>query len=386
MLAIIQSLMLFMSIFAVMGSNVSILRLVPEYIVKFSVLSAFSVYKKIRLLVFLASLTIGIIFYLSRNFIANYIFYKPQLSFYIGLVSLFVLFKALSDLNTGVVRAMRANGAFSLMQVLPNLSMLAALFVFMATSHDIDDPVFAQFVGWIISSFIGVFIVLRLFKGHSGKNELIADVRYIELVKISFPMLMTSSINFFIGQIGILILGMYRPPADVGLYSVAVRLATLTVFLLQAINSMAAPKFSELYHKNKIEELFRVGKKSTKLIFIVTSPILLILVFFGSQILNLFGDDFSRAYIPMVILIFGQFFNSISGSTGYVMTMTGNHCQFNNIMLFSSVFNVVLSLFLCPTFGIIGISISTSFSVVLWNILVTIYIRRKFSNTVGLVY
>ena len=60
---------------------------------------------------------------------------------------------------------------------------------------------------------------------------------------------------------------------------------------------MAAPKFSELFHYQKIDELFYVAKKSAKLIFWTTSPIIIFLIVMGKPVLSLlYGNDFVAAY------------------------------------------------------------------------------------------
>ena len=120
--------------------------------------------------------------------------------------------------------------------------------------------------------------------------------------------------QFFIGQTGVLLLGIFRTETEVGYYAIAVKLATLTAFILQAVNSMAGPKFSELYHARKMDELFYVARKSSKLIFGTTIPVLIILFAFGKIVLSLlFGQEFQVAYVALTFLVAGQFVNSISG-------------------------------------------------------------------------
>ena len=150
-------------------------------------------------------------------------------------------------------------------------------------------------------------------------TDKIGEVSLTKVISVSVPMLMTTAMGFLIGQTGVVILGMYRGEAEVGYYAIAVKLAMLTAFTLQAINSMAAPKFADLYHSGKIEELLYVAQKSAKLIFWTSVPVLLTLLFFGKFLLTfLFGKEFVVAYIAMAVLVVGQFVNAISGSTGPV--------------------------------------------------------------------
>lgn len=190
--------------------------------------------------------------------------------------------------------------------------------------------------------------------------------------------------TFIIGQTGVIMLGIFRPEAEVGYYSVAVRLATLTSFILQAINSMAGPKFSELYHSGKIDELFYVAQKSAKLIFWTTSPILLGFIILGKPILHLvFGAEFTVAYLPLLLLVLGQFVHSISGSTGLFMNMTGNQNVVRNILFIAAISNIGLNILLTPDYGIYGAATAAMVSIAGWNIATLLYIKLKFGKTTG---
>jgi len=195
-------------------------------------------------------------------------------------------------------------------------------------------------------------------------------------------MLMTATMTFVIGQTGIIIIGMFHPETDVGYYSVAVKLATLTAFAISAVNAMAGPKFSELYHSDKIPDLFRLAKSSAKLIFWTTSPILLALVIFGRYLLNiLFGPEFTTAYPALIILVFGQFFHSISGSTALFMNMTNHHHILSRIIFLTAFINVTLNIFLTPPFSIYGASVAAMLSLFIWNGAILFYIKTKFGMT-----
>jgi O-antigen/teichoic acid export membrane protein len=149
---------------------------------------------------------------------------------------------------------------------------------------------------------------------------------------------------------------------------------------------MAAPKFSELYHTGRMDDLFHVARKSSKLIFWTTAPILITLVLFGRPLLGLFfGEDFTVAYVALIMLAIGQLVNSVCGSTGYFMNMTGHQNAFRNIMFCSALINITLSLALIPRFGMNGAAFAGMVSLASWNIYTLIYIRVKFGRTIGYV-
>lgn len=384
LLAMVKMFMILTTIFTVMGTNTSILRLIPEHVAKYSVTSAFRVYRKIQYFVVVVSILVGVLLFFTSDLVAVKVFSKPYLSFLFALAAVFVIFKSLVDLNTGAVRGLRMIRVFAFMQILPSAAMLLILAVITFVYGGPNSPVYAQIAAWGITAVVGVWAMNYVFRKRMQPDDMVQPMPLREILGISLPMLMTSSMNFVIGQTGVFFLGMFRTEAEVGYYAVAVKLATLTIFILQAINSMVAPKFSELYHKGEMDELFRVARKSTRLIFWTTVPILLVELVFGWPILGvLFGLEFTVAYPALVILVLGQFVNSISGSTNIFMNMTGRQKIFRNIIFLAAIVNVSCNLLLIPDFGIIGAAISAMLSVIFWNVATLVYMKLKLGRTTG---
>jgi O-antigen/teichoic acid export membrane protein len=384
--AMISSFLGLATIFTVMGTNTSILRLIPEHMAKHSPSSAFRIYKKTQNFIAALSVFTGAIVFFSADLIAGEIFSKPHLSPLFQMSAFFIVFLTIMSLNTQAVRGLRLIRPFAFMQLLPATSrLLTLLFTTLFLFHPYN-PVYALFASYAITACIGILIMQVRFQELVKPDDEVNPIPIKTLASISFPMLMTATMTFVIGQTGILMLGMFRSEAEVGYYAVAVRMATLTTFVLGAINSMAAPKFSELFHTGKMDELFYVARKSAKLVFWTTTPILICLVLLGKPILSLlFGSDFIAAYGPMVLLVTGQFINSISGSTGHFMNMTGNHAVFRNIILAASIMTVGLSFILIPPFGTIGAAFAGMVSLSLWNIWSLLYIKMRYGMTIGYV-
>lgn len=382
--AVINSFLLLITIFTVLGTGTSILRLVPEHLTKYSPKSAFKLYRKTQCIVIVISIISATLFYLSANFIADKIFSKPHLANYFALASFFIVFKSIMLLNTNAVRGLRLIKCFALMQLLPqtfNLSFLITI-DFLIPSPGI--PVYALLFGFAATGISGWFIMEFMFHKIMQPNDIVHPMTGWAIISISLPMLMTATMIFLISEIGVLILGMFRSATEVGHYAIALKLANLTTFMLQAINSMAGPKFSELFYTNRMEDLFHVAQKSAKLIFVTTIPILLCFLIFGKLILALgFGKEFTVAYPALVLLVLGQFVNSISGSSGIFMNMTGNQTVFRNIMTMAAILNIGLNFLLIPYMGINGAALAAMISLCFWNLTTLTYIKVKFGKTTG---
>jgi len=382
--AVINSFLMLATIFTVLGTNTSILRVIPEHLVKYSPTSAFRVYRNILRMVIVVSLVTGTLFFFGSDLIASKVFSKPYLSFYFALASVFVVFKSLMLLNTQAVRGLQLIRMFAFMLILPqgfNLTLLLLLGLLVST---MDVPVYALLGCYSLTGILGWVTMEYVFKQKMQPPDAVHNMKTREILSISLPMLMAATMTFVIGQTGVIMLGMFRTEAEVGYYAIAVKLATLTAFILNAVNSIAGPKFSELFHSDKMDELFYVAKKSAKLIFWTTTPILLGFVVSGNPVLRIvYGHEFCVAYPALVILALGQFVHSISGATALFMNMTGNQKVLRNIMFFAALTNIGMNLLLIPEHGINGAAVAAMVSLSVWNITTLIYIKMKFGKTTG---
>jgi O-antigen/teichoic acid export membrane protein len=382
--AVINAFLILASMFTVMGTPTSILRLIPEHIAKYSPTSAFKVYRKTQWMVIVVSIVMATLFFLGANLIADRVFSKPHLAYYFALASMFIVFQSIMKLNTSAVRGLRLIKLFAVMQFLPqacNLLFLIAVGFLWASN---DMPVYAVLFGFAATGITGWFAMEFAFKKKMQPNDNISPLSCRTILSISLPMFISDTMVFLIGQTGVLMLGMFRTEAEVGHYAIAFKLASLTVFVLQAVNSMAAPKFSELFQTNQMADLFHVAKKSAKLIFFTTTPILLCFLIFGKPILGfVFGKEFVVAYPALVLLVIGQFVNSISGSSGIFLNMTGRQKVFRNIMAIAAFLNIGLNLLFIPQLGITGAALTAMICLCFWNISTLVYMKIKFGRTTG---
>jgi len=382
--AVLQSFFLLATILTVMGTNTSILRLIPEYLSRYSASAAFKVYRNTQYFVAGMSVITGIAVFFGSGFIAGTVFSKPHLQQYFSLAAVFVFFNSLMLLNQQAVRGLRLIKGFAFLQMLPQLSKLLILVPLTLFFFHPDNPVYALYASFTITALAGIWLVNRIFRQKMSPDDMPRPLPIKQIVSLSLPKLMTSTMTFIIGQTGVIMLGMFRPEAEAGYYSIAVKLATLTGFILYAVNSMAGPRFSELYHSDRLDELFYVAKKSAKLIFWTTTPVLLGFVLLGKPILYFaLGPEYVVAYLPLVLLVIGQFVHSVSGATGLFMNMTGHQKVFRNIVFIAAVSNIGINILLTPRYGIYGAAVAAMMTLAGWNMVTLVFMKRKFGKTTG---
>ncbi len=94
--------------------------------------------------------------------------------------------------------------------------------------------------------------------------------------------------------------------------------------------------------------------------------------------MGFFGKEFISGFRALMIMSFGQFVNAFCGSVGYLLTMTGNQNTFKNIFLLSAILNLILCFLLIPVFGFDGAAMSFSVSMIFWNVVSLLIVKKKF--------
>ncbi len=189
-------------------------------------------------------------------------------------------------------------------------------------------------------------------------------------LKSAMPFMLLGSINFLNRRVDIIMLGIFCPAEDVGIYRTVVTGAMLVSFVLTAVNMALAPVISGLYTENNMARLQQVITVAARAIFAGTLPIVLVLIFAGQWFLaTLFGAEFGAGYNALRILCIGQLVNAGMGSVGYILIMTGRekYAVYGTVIV--AIMNIVLNMILIPRFGLEGAATATAIGLTVWNVL-----------------
>ena len=172
-------------------------------------------------------------------------------------------------------------------------------------------------------------------------------------------------------------LGFMTTTREVGIYNLAYKLASLAMLVIISMNVVLAPKIAELYKLNQISELHKTIKNTTRIVFLLTIPIVLFLIVFSEFVLHLFGSNFVEGKTALIIISIGVLLNVMTGNVDQILNMTNNQKTLQNITIFGLLLNVGLNIFLIPKYGINGAAISSLFTNVVFNLICLFYIKKK---------
>ena len=365
------TLFLFVSIFGRLGIDVN---LVKFYSNKENWEKNLGLFYRVLLKSFAFSAVLAFLLYLGKAFFVYSLFKKPKLEPYMIWVVMAIPFWSITLVCAGLLRAKQKNNWFAFLNN-PGRFILALIVFIILISLDNDSltAIKAHFYGVFCLSIIAVVVSVKSLGSYTYRT----DSNSWHFIKEAFPMMLSSTILIFLGWLDTFFLGIYETDTQVGIYNVALKVATLTSLSLQAINSILAPKLAKNFQEGNLEVFKKLIRFSTHLNFYITALIVFLIIVLHRWILGIFGDEFLNGATVLIILCVGQIANSMSGSVGVILQMTGYQKVYQNIVILALVINLILNLLLVPQYGTIGAAIATVASISSWNIIGAIYLKRK---------
>ncbi len=377
--SIISSLFSVALMLSVLGINTSILRLLPEQIVQYSYNSAYSLFWKVFKIVLLSSSFVAVITYMFSEEIANNIFHKQYLFPLLTLASFVIVFQSLGNVSLASIRALKNIKLYAFFQIFSPILQLLVLTILTIFFFQKFNAVYALMFSYSLSGMVVFYALMKLFSNKRVPSDVVyTTIKTKQILQISLPMMITTAMGLIVTQTDVLMLGAMSTVEEVAIYAIAMKLAMLTTFVLTSINVIIAPKISELYYSGQLDELKKLIKKTTRLIFFTSLPIVLILILFGKHILLLFGEEFVIGYTVMVLLLLAQSISMMSGPVEFFLNMTGHQKNLNYITIFSAFLNIILNYLLIPIYGFMGAAFASMISLILMKLIIVLYIKVEF--------
>jgi O-antigen/teichoic acid export membrane protein len=97
------------------------------------------------------------------------------------------------------------------------------------------------------------------------------------------------------------------------------------------------------------------------------------MVLFREDLLGLFGNDFSKAAIPLVILTAGQLVNAACGPVGTLFVMTSQTRYAATGFAIAAATTSLLLFMLVPVWDVIGASLATAVGIATLNLVLVFF-------------
>ena len=335
------------------------------------------VYFKKVTLVFLTSMIPILVVFLTGEKIIND-FFNDDLIYLLLIKSTAILFfYCITILNTETFRVLdRVYTAELFRNTFKYLSVIIGA-IYLLYTHQQGYLVDAFLIGFIILSIVSFCMILIDLNRLEDQDTVLNRISYKELIVKSYPMAISGMAFFLMMSIDIMFLKKYYGNEQVAYYSTAVKLMTILSMVIVSININASIKIAEFHSAKNWTELKKIVRSTSRLIFLFTFPLTLIVVLFSNSILTIFGQGYNNASTALIILMLGQLICSLFGSASIYLNMTGRQNTFKIILIIAVIINFISNGFLVPRYGMVGASISFVISLLFWNICTAIIVYKK---------
>ena len=321
---------------------------------------------KVFSLSFIIAITISAFLYLFRDNFESWlalVLFLISAPFYVAIL-----------MNSGKLRGVSKISQFAFLNIAGRISLSLCFFVILFYGFSLRSY-FIIYLSHLLSVFslliLSVYWKKQAFIQSKNKSKLV-PVGFLEynralMIKSYITVLFLWGDRFFLSLI--------CSPAEVSEYDVSLKIAMLLIIVVEALKSTFASVFAKNTNIHKVLNI--QIRKSTKLGFLFSSLMFILIVLFGRNLLFLFGPDFVDSYTTLLIISLGYLIASFFGQADNVLEMCGLAPHFVKpyfiIIITSLAAGVLLSLF----FGAIGMAIGFASGNVFFQLVASQIVKYK---------
>ncbi|MFA6073346.1 MAG: flippase [Candidatus Woesearchaeota archaeon] len=367
----------FLSLFVDVGFS----QAVPKFVVDLNVKKQKRKVKSLLVYVLLFQLIISSLLFIIIALLASWLsinYFHKDVSNLIIIMGLWFLLIPIISFFASMFLGFQKYGLGSSIDLVKSFFILITVLGLVFLGFGVYAPILAYVFSNIILLFIYAPFIKNTFKDFFKLKTIFYKDLFFTVIKYCFYVSLSSVSWMILTQTDTLMLTYFKGTEAVGLYQVAVPLASISFYIINALSFVAFPMISELLARKKIKEIGAGLSIFYKYIFFLIFPIALVLFSFASLAITiLFGAKYLGAVVALQILAIGGIFSAIALFNGSVLSALGKAKLSAKIMGLAALTNFILNLIFIPLLGIVGAAISTMIAFLLALIFSTILLRKE---------
>lgn len=235
--------------------------------------------------------------------------------------------------------------------------------------------IIAYIFSMAVASLLGWFFLLKKMPAEVGEASPVYSSEGWLLRLLPFYLLVT--IEHVNSQLGSLVLGWLGEPEDIAMLQVAASWAMIVILPRTIFSVVLAPYITEA--KGNKERTRYLAKKSSRAIFLLSAPVVLMLIAFPGQIVGYtHGEQYVLgSTLPLLILVVGQLINLAFGSVGLFLVMSGNERDALVSQTLGLLMSLLLSIMLAESYGPSGVAFGIAVGRTVWTVMMSYRFYKK---------
>jgi O-antigen/teichoic acid export membrane protein len=200
--------------------------------------------------------------------------------------------------------------------------------------------------------------------------------RLRDVLRVALPLALASSAVLLMNELDKVLLAVFRPEEEVGLYNAAFRISRQANLLLPALTGSLAPWVAPLLAEGRERELHDLYRRTTQWTLAAGLPVFAMLVLFAPQFLSVFGPSFAGGGPLLIVLALGQLVIAVAGSAAMVLQLSGReNLELRNGAMALGL-NVAMNVALIPAHGAMGAAAATAVSLSFLSVIRVVQVRK----------
>jgi O-antigen/teichoic acid export membrane protein len=219
-------------------------------------------------------------------------------------------------------------------------------------------------IAWVASNVVtfGVMLVytFQRLPLHLPKGP-VAPALPNGLWTLSLSLWGVTTLIYITGYVDTLILGIFRPEAQVGVYSAVMTLGRLILVGASAVTFIFLPVSARLFGQGNLESIRSTYVTAGRWVLIFTAPLFLVFGLLPNDSLTaIFGPSYTSGAEALTIVVLCALVSVAFGPVNATMAGLAMTRPLLYATAVSAGLNVVLSLTLIPTYGLVGAALAWS--------------------------
>jgi O-antigen/teichoic acid export membrane protein len=356
----------FFMVFTRIGGNNSMMRFIPEYEDQPRKQQAVLTLAYGSSLV--ASILVALLIYVSAPLISAYTLDNQLFTNVLQIGAVVIPFNTLSMITFAVFKSIER---MDYNIVASSIAKPILRFAFVGGAVALGYSLIGAVAGIVISGLLTLAVALVILLRNTELGRVVSPTagEAKEYYNFSLPLTFNQLGYFIYNKIDILMIGFFLSGSFVGIYQVAVAIASFLSLSLTAFNQLFPPIASRLYHSGEDSELEKVYGTVTRITFTTALFPAIAATVYAPEVLLVFGEGFTDGSTILILLLVAQLANCFVGPSGHLLMMTDHQyvSLFNQVS--SGVLNAILNYVFITSFGIVGAALATASVLILVNFL-----------------
>lgn len=253
---------------------------------------------------------------------------------------------------------------------------LIILFHYLIPDITIEHIVIAFGLSWVLCTISSLFVVLATH----DRQILKSSPKYMtkSWLQNAYPFLFNTLVLNALGASTLILLEiLHVSESDIGIYAAASRSAILLIVLMKQGDRFFLPQISISIDKNELGEINKILRTRFKYLGLISLAFFIAIVIFGKNILELFGEGFSKGYVILLIFTAGIIIDILAGISASILQILGKNSLSLKVTFLILLSNIVLNIIFIPIWGLEAAVIAVNISIAAINAFAVLYLMKN---------